>query len=119
MRNAVAAGVLGGVLALTGLAAGGSGAAAPGGSGVRSTASVAHVPPGSTDVGPVAGSQPLSVDVALRPRDPAALSAFVSAVSTPGSPSNKQSVRGGCPRRASEPDRPQQLPGLAWSRKWG
>ncbi|HEY5109018.1 MAG TPA: protease pro-enzyme activation domain-containing protein, partial [Acidimicrobiales bacterium] len=42
------------------------------------------VPAGSTVLGPTAASSRLTVDVALEPRDPAALGAFVRAVSTPG-----------------------------------
>ena len=37
-------------------------------------------------VGPTSASAPLTVDVALKPRDEAALDAFVNGVSTPGSP---------------------------------
>ncbi|MGA2836744.1 MAG: IPT/TIG domain-containing protein [Acidimicrobiales bacterium] len=44
------------------------------------------VPRGATVLGPTAVSTPITVDVALRPRDPAALSAFAKAVSTPGNP---------------------------------
>jgi hypothetical protein len=48
--------------------------------------SVVTVPVGTTVLGPADGAARLTVDVALRPRDPAALRAFVTAVSTPGSP---------------------------------
>ena len=34
----------------------------------------------------IAGGTPLSLQVVLQPRDPAALSAFATGVSTPGSP---------------------------------
>ncbi len=57
-------------------------AAAP----VRLGGSVFTVPDGATLLGPAATAARLTVDVALHPRDPAALSAFVAAVSTPGSP---------------------------------
>jgi len=53
---------------------------------VRLAGTVVTVPAGSTVLGPADASARLTVDVALRPRDPAALSAFVTAVSTPGSP---------------------------------
>jgi subtilase family serine protease len=42
-------------------------------------------PAGARDLGPARGTRRIRVDVALKPRDPAALSAFVGAVSTPGS----------------------------------
>ena len=53
---------------------------------VRLGGSVVTVPAGSTVLGPADGAARLTVDVALRPRDPSALAAFVSAVSTPGDP---------------------------------
>ena len=37
-------------------------------------------------LGGVPASQPISLDIALKPRDPAGLASFVSGVSTPGSP---------------------------------
>jgi len=52
---------------------------------VRSPSSVPAVPIGSRVVGSVPGASVFTVDVALRPRDPAALDSFASAVSTPGS----------------------------------
>ena len=42
-------------------------------------------PAGAKDLGPAPGTRRIRVDVALKPRDPAALSSFVAAVSTPGS----------------------------------
>ncbi|HEX4106879.1 MAG TPA: protease pro-enzyme activation domain-containing protein [Solirubrobacteraceae bacterium] len=48
--------------------------------------SAAPQPAGAQALGAVAQSQALSLDVFLRPRDPAALRAFDVAVSTPGSP---------------------------------
>ena len=48
--------------------------------------SAPRVPRSAALVGRVSGSQAVELDVALRPRDPAALARFVSAVSTPGSP---------------------------------
>jgi hypothetical protein len=53
---------------------------------VRLAGTVVTVPSGSTVLGPADASTPLTVEVALRPRDPAALAAFVDAVSTPGDP---------------------------------
>lgn len=44
-----------------------------------------RLPPGASLAGPLSGSTPLHVTVALQPRDPAALQAFATAVSTPGS----------------------------------
>ncbi len=66
-------------------------AAAPGptlGSGpsVRLAGPAPVLPAGSAVEGPSEPSTTLTVDLALRPRDPAALNAFVAAVSTPGSP---------------------------------
>ena len=46
----------------------------------------AAVPAGTTVLGPTPAADRITVDVALRPRDPAALDAFVRAVSTPGDP---------------------------------
>ncbi len=43
------------------------------------------LPSGSSVVGPLPSATPLSVTVALAPRDPAALEAFAQAVATPGS----------------------------------
>jgi subtilase family serine protease len=47
--------------------------------------SVPQLSPAAVPLGPAPGSQPIEVDVALRPRDPAALAKFASEVSTPGS----------------------------------
>ena len=44
------------------------------------------VPAGSTNLGPEVTGTPLSIDVVLSPRDPAALASFVREVSDPGSP---------------------------------
>ncbi len=54
---------------------------------VRARGSVPALPPGSRDTGQVSGSLSLSVDVTLKPQDPAGLEAFDEAVSTPGSSS--------------------------------
>ena len=45
-----------------------------------------EAPRAAVRVGLVPGSQRIEVDVALRPRDPAGLASFATAVSTPGSP---------------------------------
>ena len=45
----------------------------------------APLPAGAAEIGPLASSIPITLDVALAPRDPGALERFVSAVSTPGS----------------------------------
>jgi hypothetical protein len=47
----------------------------------------AATPAGATLVGTVAATQRMHVTITLRPRDPSALAAYASAVSTPGSPS--------------------------------
>jgi subtilase family serine protease len=62
-------------------------AAAAGASGayMQVVGSASSRPPGATDLGPADPSQPLVLDIVLRPRDPAALAAAVTAVSTPGS----------------------------------
>lgn len=52
----------------------------------RPVGTPARVPFGAQLLGPAVGSAPLRIDVALRPRDPAALSRFALAVSTPGNP---------------------------------
>jgi subtilase family serine protease len=44
------------------------------------------VPAGSENLGPAASSTPLSLDVVLSPRDPAALDAFLQQLYDPGSP---------------------------------
>lgn len=58
--------------------------AAAGGSDVR-VGSAPHRPSGSTIVGSLAASTQIAATVTLAPRDPAALAAYASAVSTPGS----------------------------------
>jgi len=57
---------------------------------VRSAGSLPVLPPGSRAIGALPGSTELSVDVALRPRDSAALDSLAQAVSTPGSPYFRQ-----------------------------
>ena len=49
-----------------------------------------QLPAGSSIVGALPGTNTLSVQVALRPADPAALDAFVQAVTTPGSSSYRR-----------------------------
>ena len=62
---------------------------------VRLAGTVVTVPSGSTVLGPADGAARLTVEVALRPRDPAALAAFVTAVSTPGNPKYHQYLAAG------------------------
>jgi subtilase family serine protease len=68
--------------------AGTAGAATTGGPAplVRLSGSALGLPAGAAVLGPTAASTRITVDVSLRPRDAAALAAFVRAVSTPGSP---------------------------------
>lgn len=47
--------------------------------------SVPVLPSGASELAPVAASTNMTVDVALEPRDPAALAAYATAVATPGS----------------------------------
>ncbi len=54
---------------------------------VRNSSSVPALPKGSRALRPVAPDTRLQADVVLKPRDPAALEAFDTAVSTPGSAS--------------------------------
>ncbi|HEY7948908.1 MAG TPA: protease pro-enzyme activation domain-containing protein, partial [Acidimicrobiales bacterium] len=62
-------------------------AAAPPPSGVSAvTGGPGRLPVGTRAMGPLRSDDAISVDVALRPADPAALAAFVQAVTTPGSP---------------------------------
>ncbi len=49
-----------------------------------------RLPRGTTALGALPTTRPLSVEMALRPADPAALEAFDQAVTTPGSPSFRQ-----------------------------
>ncbi len=64
-----------------------AGSAPPLGTGQRTplVGSVAPVPVGASVLGPTTGTDRVTVDVALRPRDPAALAEFARSVSTPGS----------------------------------
>jgi YVTN family beta-propeller protein len=52
----------------------------------RFVGSPAAIPSGAIDLGTADPRVPLTLDVALAPRDPAALSSFALAVSTPGNP---------------------------------
>jgi len=65
-----------------------AGAATTGGTGpsVRVAGPNPTLPSGASVVGPSDASASLSVELGLKPRDTAALDAFVAAVSTPGSP---------------------------------
>ena len=87
------AGVLLGAVILTAastVAAGGAGAVSGQSSGllgglVRLSGSVPSLPVGAQVVGPSSPTTEVQADVSLQPRDPAALAAFATAVSTPGS----------------------------------
>jgi subtilase family serine protease len=73
-------------------AAGGAGAVSGPGGGlpgslVRLPGSVPSLPVGAQVVGPSSPTTEVQADVSLEPRDPTALAAFATAVSTPGSPS--------------------------------
>jgi Pro-kumamolisin, activation domain/IPT/TIG domain len=73
------------------VAAGGAGAVSGPGAGVagglvRLPGSVPALPVGAQVVGPSSPATEVQADVSLEPRDPTALAAFASAVSTPGSP---------------------------------
>jgi hypothetical protein len=75
----------------TGAAMGTAGAATPAGTAgpggdVRLAGPAPILPAGAQVVGPSTPSTQISAAVSLQPRDPAALQAFVTAVSTPGSP---------------------------------
>ncbi len=72
-------------------------AAAPVGPGpsVRLAGPTPTLPAGSAVVGPSDAAATVTVDVALNPRDPVALNAFVAAVSTPGSPQYHHYLAGG------------------------
>ncbi|HJS96868.1 MAG TPA: protease pro-enzyme activation domain-containing protein, partial [Solirubrobacteraceae bacterium] len=60
--------------------------AAPASAGATRLGSAPILPPGAHIAGAVASSTPVHLTVTLQPRDPAALQAFATAVSTPGSP---------------------------------
>jgi hypothetical protein len=79
-------GAPGTIVGLTASPAAASGAGVRPAAWVRSAASVPAVPRGSRALGELAGSTSMRADVVLEPRDPAALEAFDTAVSTPGSP---------------------------------
>ena len=51
------------------------------------------LPHAAVGLGPVPGSENLTFDVALRPRDPAGLASFARSVSTPGSPEFRRYLR--------------------------
>ena len=87
----VSAVLLSGVLAAAGSPAAGAATPGPGGRGsplgrVVRVAGTPRLPSGAVVTGPTPGAETVTADVALKPRDPAALDAFVAAVSTPGSP---------------------------------
>ncbi|MGP8008608.1 MAG: protease pro-enzyme activation domain-containing protein [Acidimicrobiales bacterium] len=62
---------------------------------VRMSANLSAPPAGSTDSGSVSSSQGMSGEVALTPPDPASLTSFVTAVSTPSSPSYRHYLSAG------------------------
>jgi subtilase family serine protease len=57
--------------------------------------SVPQLSPATAALGPAPGSEPIEIDIALRPRDPAALAEFASEVSTPGSADFRRYLRPG------------------------
>ena len=57
--------------------------------------SVPEMPNAAVLLSPAPGSERLELDIALRPRDPAALASFATAVSTPGSPEYRRYLRPG------------------------
>jgi subtilase family serine protease len=57
--------------------------------------SAPRLSPAAVLLGRVPASQPIEIDVALRPRDPAALARFASAVSDPASPEFRRYLRPG------------------------
>jgi subtilase family serine protease len=57
----------------------------PTATGLTSVGAAATLPPGTSPVGSLPSSTPLTLDLALKPRDPAALERYATAVSTPGS----------------------------------
>jgi subtilase family serine protease len=79
-----------GVAALLGALVGTTGsparAAAAGQDGRVRIGQVPALPAGTSSLGAVPADTQLQIDVALRPQDPAALSSYATAVSTPGSP---------------------------------
>jgi hypothetical protein len=80
--------VSGSLVLVTATRAGAASAATPSSRAwVRSTKSVPSLPKGSLVMHAVASGLMVRSDVVLKPRDPAALEAFDTAVSTPGSPS--------------------------------
>ncbi len=83
-----AAAILASLALVTGLGlsspAGAVGAGSTGPS-VRVVGATPILPRGVSVIGPTDGAATITADVSLRPRDPAALSGFVAAVSTPGS----------------------------------
>jgi hypothetical protein len=78
--------LIGAALAVPAAAGAATGPAGPSGPSVRLAGGEPSVPEGASITGPTDAREGVTADVALKPRDPAALSAFVDAVSTPGSP---------------------------------
>jgi subtilase family serine protease len=78
--------LIAGAAAAIGLAVAGAPVASAAGISPQRIGVAPAVPHGSVAIAAPAASQPLHLDVALAPRNSAALNGFVSAVSTPGSP---------------------------------
>jgi len=68
-------------------AAAGGPASASGPAGARLSRLAPRIPVGASAIGAQAASTPIDLSVALAPRDEAALTSFIAATSTPGSPS--------------------------------
>jgi len=82
----VTSGVLGASIDATAATEPSPGQTGPLGPMVRLVGSATSLPHGATVLGPTDEVVQVTVEVALRPRDPAALDEFAKAVSTPGSP---------------------------------
>ncbi len=62
---------------------------------IRSHGNLPHLPHGTRKLAALAGDTKIRFDVSLAPRDPAALSAFITAVNTPGDPQYRHYLRPG------------------------
>jgi subtilase family serine protease len=78
------AALLGALIAASGTSAHAAGA--PGPKGRTQIGLTPVLPAGTASVGALPANTPMHVDIALRPHDPAALTGYATAVSTPGSP---------------------------------
>ncbi|MBV8463536.1 MAG: IPT/TIG domain-containing protein, partial [Acidimicrobiales bacterium] len=81
---------------------------------VRIAGGVAALPSGAAVLGPTDPGQPVTADLVLRPRDPAALEAFVTAVSTPGSASYRHYLTTAAFRQAFGPTDRSVAAARAW-----